>query len=344
MLRKFVWAFLVISGVVLSGAAWAITATVTGQGTGQAEKGGSLTLVVHSQSGKSHTYSGKINPTTHRATVPVVVKKGDTVYASLDGGLTGKPVTEKEINEGIPINFSYGVGPIPPPSTYTGTPPTGYTPGYSSVPYTWTGFYIGGQGSFSSFDQRITERPAGTDMVSNRLVDTRGMGNVGINAGYDFGGLGVPGLTIGPTGSFNYVGQSNNHEFSGGFFLGTRTNWTADLGGRVGYWGPDRLMSIYAVGGLELVNYDLQSNFTGPVLAVNRTATGAFIGAGVEFTRPEWRMGNGQWTAFGQATYSWICGDTVHMPVFSPAFDYSTRSDQIRVSLGGNYRFGGQWP
>lgn len=338
MLRKFAGAFLVVFGLALSSTAWAITATVTGQGTGTAVKGGTLTLVKQTPKGTVTRHSGRINPTTHTATVPVNVKKDDKLYASLDGGLTGKPVTEEQLTGGVPIDFSTGVGPIPQPTpTYSQTP---YMPPVPVRVYDWNGFYIGGGGSFSNFDQRITEHPTGTDIISNRLLDTKGMGGFSINAGYDFGGLGVPGVTIGPTGSFNYFGQSNNHLFSGEFFLGTKTIWTADLGGKIAFWGPDRRTSIYGLAGLELANFDLQSNFTGPIISVNRTATGWFAGAGVEYA-PGWRMGDGQWTTFGQLTFSEICGDLVRMPPFSSSFDYSTHFTQVRATVGFNFRPGG---
>jgi hypothetical protein len=347
MLRKFIWAMFIACGVVFSGAAWAITTNTTMTSGGQPIKGQTVTIVTQHPGGRTQTFTGKTHPTTGKLTVTgVPAKKGTLYWVSLDGGLTGKQVTREQLDGGVPIDYSTGVGPIPQPSTYTGNPPTGYTPGFTPgyTPYVWSGYYIGGQGFGGTFDQRITERITGTDIISNRLNNDKGMGGVGIITGWDFGGFGIPGVTIGPTGSFNYVGQSNNQVFSGGFFLGTRTNWTADLGGKVEYWGPDRLMAIYAVGGLELTNYDLQSNFTGPTLAVNRTATGWFAGAGVEFTRPGWRMGNGQWTGFGQLTFSSFCGDTVRMPAFSQGFDYTTQINQVRASAGLIYRIGAPPP
>jgi opacity protein-like surface antigen len=335
MLRKFIWAMFVVSGVVFSGAAWAVTTNTTMTSGGQPIKGQQITIVAQHPSGRTQTFTGTTHHTTGKLTVKIPAKKGTTYWVSLDGGKTGRRTTLEELESGVPIDVGGFMEPIP--STYTGTP-GGYTPGYAPTPYTWSGFYIGGQGSFSSVDQRITEHPTGTDIISNRLLDTKGMGGVGLNAGYDFGGLGIPGVTIGPTGSFNYFGQSNNHVFSNGFFLGTRTNWTADLGGRIAYWGPDRRTSIYGVAGLELADIALQSNFTGPVLSVNRTATGWFAGAGVEYTRPDWRMGDGQWTTFGQLTFSELCGDLVRMPPFSTGFDYSTHFNQVRATVGFNYR------
>jgi hypothetical protein len=349
MLRRFAGAFLVVFGLALSGTAWAITGTITGQVNGQAVKSGTVTLVQVSQGGNVKRYNVPINPATNKGTANVKLREGDRLYYSLDGGLNGKPVTQEEFKNGVPIDFSTGVGPIPqpsPPNYNTGLPgglPPG-TPYNPSNPATWTGFYIGINGSGGTFDQRIDEKLTGTDKVSDTLNNTKGMAGVGLNAGYDFGGLGIPGVTVGPTGSINYFGQSNNQVFSSGMFVGTRTNWIADLGAKAAYWSEDRSKSIYGVVGLELVNYDLQGNLSGPTFAVNRTAAGFFAGAGVEYTRPEWRMGNGQWTTFGQLTFAWFCGDTVHMAPFSPSFDYTTRIDQVRASAGFLYRFGAPPP
>jgi hypothetical protein len=346
MLCKFVGAFLVVSSLILSTNAWAITATVTGQPTGQAEKGGTFTVVKQTPSGQVTRSSASINPTTHRATVTVKVKTGDRLYGSLDGGLTGKPITDEQASGTVPIDFSYGVGPIPQPLTYTGVPggvPIG-TPYDRFNPSTWTGFYIGGQGSGFTDDQLIYEYITGTKTISSTLQNSKGMGSVGVIAGNDFGLPGMIGATIGPVGSFNYVGQSNNNVFSNGAFIGNKTIWIADIGLKGEYWREDHLLGAYAKAGAEILNYDLQSNFTGPILMVNRTTVGAFFTAGVEATRPDWRWGNGQWTAFGELTFVYMPFDTVSMPVFSRGFDYASQNNQVRATGGFLYRLNnGVW-
>jgi hypothetical protein len=339
MLRKFMGACLVVFGLILSGNAWAITATVTGQSTGQAEKGGTFTVVKQTSTGKVTHYTGHINPTTHKVTVHVPVKKGDTLYGSLDGGLTGKPLTDDNINGTVPVDFSTGVGPIPQPgtSTYTSAPP--YTP-YLIVsnPLPWNGFYIGIQGSGGSTDQRIIERLTGTDTISNTLSNNKGIGSVGINGGYDFGGFGMPGATIGPNVAFNWIGNSNNQVFSNGSFIGVHYNWNVDIALKGEYWNEQHTMAIYGLAGARILDYDLQSNFTGPVLSVNRTTAGFLFGVGGEATRPEWRWGNGQWTAYAQLTIAYIDSDTVRMPPFSTSFDYTQRFTQVEATGGFRYR------
>jgi outer membrane immunogenic protein len=217
--------------------------------------------------------------------------------------------------------------------TTTASPRTPYVP---ARVYNWSGFYIGGQGSGTAWDQGITERIAGTHTVTNRLNNYNTVGGIGMVGGFDWA-PGMSGLTIGPVASFNYVGQSNDRTFAGGFFIGTHINWNATLGGRLGWQVNDRIL-MYAVGGVEFSNYDFRSNFTGPVLAINRTATGWFGGGGVEYTQPDWRSANGQWTVFGQVTLSEFCGDLFRMPVFSPGFDYRIASDQVRATAGFTFR------
>jgi outer membrane immunogenic protein len=212
-----------------------------------------------------------------------------------------------------------------------------WTSSAQAGPYNWTGFYIGGQGMGAAWDQGITERIAGTPTVTNRLKSYDTAGGIGVVGGFDWA-LGLSGLTIGPVASFNYIGQSNNHDFAGGFFIGTHINWNATVGGRLGWQINDRILT-YAVGGAEFSNQDLRSNFTGSVLSVNRTATGWFVGGGVEYTQPDWRSMNGQWAAFSQITYTEFCGDEpFRMPAFSPGFDYKVRSEQTRVTVGFTFR------
>jgi opacity protein-like surface antigen len=95
---------------------------------------------------------------------------------------------------------------------------------------------------------------------------------------------------------------------------------------------------MYGTGGVEFSNYDFRSNFTGPVLSINQTATGWFAGGGVEYTQPDWRSRIGRWSAFGQVTYSDFCGDLFRMPAFSPGFNYRVSSAQVQATVGLTFR------
>jgi outer membrane immunogenic protein len=231
----------------------------------------------------------------------------------------------------VPLS-SLGWGPVD--LSQPGTVPTTASP--RAPVYTWTGFYIGVQGSGTAWDQSITERIAGTHTVTNRLNDYNTAGGIGVVGGFDWA-PGLSGVTFGPVASFSYIGQSNDHTFAGGFFIGTHINWSATLGGRLGWQVNDRIL-MYAVGGAEFLNYDFRSNFTGPVLSIGRTATGWFAGGGVEYSQPDWRTANGQWTVFGQMTVSEFCGELFRMPAFSPGFDYRVASEQVRVTAGFTFR------
>jgi opacity protein-like surface antigen len=241
------------------------------------------------------------------------------------------------VSDYVPLSGLGQVVDLGSPGTTTST--LADTPTLRSVAtFDWNnGFYFGLQLSGSpAWDQRITERIAGMRFVTNRLYDTQQAGGVGVVGGFDWN-PGFYGMTFGPVASFNYIGQANDHTFTGGGFIGTYLNWNATIGGRLGWRANDRIL-LYATGGAEFMNYDFRSNFTGPVLSINHTATGWFAGGGVEYTQPDWRTMNGQWSAFGQITYSEFCGELFRMPAFSPGFDYKVASDQVRVTAGFTFR------
>jgi opacity protein-like surface antigen len=174
--------------------------------------------------------------------------------------------------------------------------------------------------------------------VTNRLTDNGNLGGIGVTLGYDFPLSGMSGITFGPVVSFNgYFDQTINRNFPGGAFIGTQRNWSADIGGKLGYWATP-MVQLYVLGGLHIEDFALRSNFTGPVLSENHTATGWFVGGGLEYTKKDWTLGNGRVSVYGQVTYSEFCGDTFYRPAFSPAFDYRVASSQFGGMLGVNWR------
>lgn len=225
---------------------------------------------------------------------------------------------------GMPIDVAMPASPYVP---VAGTPYP-YVPG---TPFNWSGVYIGGQGSGIFNQQNTVERWAMTNVVSNRLNDFQNMGSIGILGGYDFWYPGG-GVTLGPFASWNWVGQSNNHDFASGF-IGTRTNWFADVGGKLAV-PVSPYASIYARGGVEFKNYDFNIDFGGPKTSLNRTATGWMAGFGAEVTQQDWRFWDGQVMAFGEIEYARFDRETFRMPVSSPLFNYGICSDEFRFMAG----------
>ncbi|QPF91071.1 outer membrane protein [Bradyrhizobium commune] len=340
--------------LALSSAAHAVVndTDVTAKKPDTEQSSTTITLTGKTSTGEPTHHSYKLHLDKHHATarkhIPADNKtdvRKTTAYFDVLVETIGKPPYTTQVPSEVVQNG--GTITLPDGTTLQFQPTGGSMVGgmtpITPVPYTWSGFYIGMNGSGAFSNPMIRERITGTMTTTSRLNDSDVLGGIGVQGGYDFGGFGLPGATFGPFASFNYLGQSVDHGFPGGSFIGTHYNWTADLGVKAGYWVTPRAQ-LYALGGVEFLNYDLESNFTGPVLRESHTATGALVGIGAELTRPDWHMGNGQWTAYGQATYSWFCGDTFRAPLFSPGFDYNVRSNQMRIAVGFNYRPGAAPP
>lgn len=346
MTRKSLGGIVTALAILWSGAALAVyqetETTVTDQGKPIPEQ--TITVTIKQPTGTTQTSTVVRMRVVQKK--PVRTDRSGRLKVTYDDKLVDRATAIVEFSWYVPGRGTLtrevplsSLGSMPVDLRQPGVVTTAASPGTPHMPsrgYNWTGFYLGVQGSGTAWDQGITERIAGTHTVTNRLQDFNTAGGIGVVGGFDWA-PGMSGWTIGPVASFNYIGQSNDRTFAGGFFIGTHINWNATLGGRLGWQVNDRIL-LYALGGVEFSNYDFRSNFTGPVLAINRTATGWFAGGGVEYTQQDWRTANGQWTAFGQMTISEFCGDPFRMPVFSPGFDYRIASDQIRATAGFTFR------
>jgi opacity protein-like surface antigen len=201
----------------------------------------------------------------------------------------------------------------------------------------WTGFYGGVQigGSFSNV--RANEYLAGTDIISNSLLDAGQNVYGGIHFGYDWQVR--PNWVIGVFSNINGMNDRVRHDFAGGFYIGATMDWRGSAQARVGYVAfPNTL--FYVHGGLAFGGDNLEIDFGGPETNEHRLTTGWTIGGGVEVKLPQNVIPIGKATSVF-LDFSHIRFDTekLVMPVASPRFDYDWRRETNTIEGGLRFRF-----
>ena len=194
--------------------------------------------------------------------------------------------------------------------------------------YTWSGFYIGGQVgagvSRSSWSDPLTRG-------SNTFTSGAGFlggGQVGANYQWNV-------LVLGVEGDFNWTGMKGTGSDFLGDSIGTETQWTSTLAGRVGA-AFDRLL-IYGKGGAAFARD--RSTFTD--LAGN--------GARSAFTRTGWTAGVGleygitaNWSAKIEYDYLSFGSQPLNFMTATPTTYASSASlNAQEIKAGINFRFGG---
>ena len=128
-------------------------------------------------------------------------------------------------------------------------------------------------------DQRIDERLAATDALTNKLNSSGGAFGGGLVAGYNFVMTGN--IAAGPYVSWDIYNQKINHDFPGGsFIIGSTTHWIAEVGLKAAY-AVSGSTAVYGLAGASFLNEDLRINFGGPVTNESRTHVGITVGGGV---------------------------------------------------------------
>jgi outer membrane immunogenic protein len=161
--------------------------------------------------------------------------------------------------------------------------------------FTWTGCYVGGHVGYGWSKPKFRDHNG----VSSDLIDSSELGrsvggksNGGIFGGqigcdYQFNGNFVVGI-VGSASGASMTGSFIN-PFSETFSpISAKTNWLADISGRIGYAFGDTL--LYVKGGAAWANTDYHvvsfgdSSFGG-------TTTGALVGVGFEhYILPNWTV------------------------------------------------------
>jgi outer membrane immunogenic protein len=211
-------------------------------------------------------------------------------------------------------------------------------------PFSWTGFYIGGNLGAAWTNTNITEANFGlTFNNGNNAVFVAG-GQVGFN--YQVGSV-----VFGVEGDFDWAANNNNTTVAvigplgHSFTASANDRWMATLAGRLGY-AFDRWM-IYAKGGGGWVGAngftvtDITTGFTATP-GNSSTVTGWLVGGGFE-----WAFAN-NWSFRAEYDYFGLSGRSFTIPggvipaLGAAADTFNTGTSNIQMAtVGINFRFGG---
>ncbi len=217
---------------------------------------------------------------------------------------------------------------------YTKAPPV-YAPP-PPPPFSWTGFYIGGNVGVGWENLNITDELTGATFSSETRSAFIGGGQAGFN--YQVG----PYFVLGVEGFFDAI-ASNNNTGPGivipGIGLVTASvqpDWIATLAGRIGFTGPgfDHVL-FYAKGGGAWAQTSETLNFPGAAFTGSRTATGWMVGGGIEWAFAQ------NWTL--RADYQFIRLDNTTWDSGSVLPDTFTshNADVQTLTVGISYLFNG---
>jgi outer membrane immunogenic protein len=194
--------------------------------------------------------------------------------------------------------------------------------------YTWTGFYIGGHvgAGFgrSSWSDPLT---GGNDALATG-AGFLGGGQIGAN--YQWKGV----LVLGVEGDFNGTGVKGSGNDFRGEAIGTDTQWTSTVAGRVGA-AFDRLL-IYGKGGAAFARD--RSTFTdlgGNSASRAFTQTGWTAGIGLEYGITK------NWSAKIEYDYLSFGSQPLNFTTATPTTFASNASLSVQeIKAGVNFRFG----
>jgi outer membrane immunogenic protein len=215
-----------------------------------------------------------------------------------------------------------------------------YTKAPMVAPFSWTGFYIGGNLGGAWTNTNITDSLFGLNFSNgNNAVFVAG-GQVGFN--YEFSNN----VVVGVEGDFDWAANNNGNTVAvigplgQSFTASANDRWMATAAGRLGY-AFDRWM-IYAKGGGGWVganSFNVTDITTGATFSPgsNSTVTGWLVGGGFE-----WAFA-GNWSLRAEYDYFGLSGRSFTVTTGILAGDtFSTGSSNIQMAtVGINYRFGG---
>jgi outer membrane immunogenic protein len=220
--------------------------------------------------------------------------------------------------------------PAPPPPA----------PVYMPPPFTWTGFYIGGNLGGAWANTAITDSLFGLSFSNGNNGVFVGGGQVGFN--YQVGNV-----VFGVEGDCDWA-ANNNKTVTGvvgplghSFTASANDRWMATIAGRFGY-AFDRWL-IYAKGGGGWVG---ANGFT-----VTDVTTGASVTAGRSNTISGWLVGGGfewafanNWTIRAEYDFFGLSGRSFTVPATFPVLagdTFTTGNNNIQMAtVGINYKFG----
>ena len=223
------------------------------------------------------------------------------------------------------------------------------------IPYSWTGFYIGGNigakwGDFTGAETVAGfVAPAGVlffgNNNNNNNVEFMGGGQIGYNWQFTQWVFGLEG-DIDATNlrrTFICCGPFVPAPFLLGDAFTLHNDWQASIRGRVGY-ALDRFL-VYATGGVAFANLKATANFLpvgilpGLIVSDSRTLTGFTIGAGFEYgIWDNWSVGvEYRFSDFGNDNFG--LGALALTPVVTAAVTSNNSLQTNEVTARLNYRF-----
>ena len=251
------------------------------------------------------------------------------------------------------------------------TAPGGFAPAVPP-PFTWTGFYIGGNAG-AVFNGGNTSNIFGNGPVlanaiadgtrpsfeSDRNTGFSGGGQIGYNVQFGTVGFGgAPGgFVVGVEADAVYTGVDNTQIFESdrASILTTRTDFIGTVRGRLGY-GTGNFLP-YITGGFAYGEVSNNTNFYGPASALlyrgaeSSLRTGYTYGGGLEIAIPVTSFVNvfhasavtikGEILRYQLGTNDLLIASTTNV---KPGYTQSIRTDGNLVRLGINYKFGAPVP
>jgi opacity protein-like surface antigen len=200
-----------------------------------------------------------------------------------------------------------------------------------------SGLYLGGELAKNWGRVKSTETLAATDVITNQFTDRGDPIGGGVIVGYNFRPWNNSAL-IGLFGSFDYLNQTINHNFTGGQFLGTTTHWFINAGIKAGADIAPSVL-IYGLAAAAVLNHDLNVNFAIPAKR-SVTTSGLAAGLGGEFAPASWRSAGHAVSVFAQYQHTWWSTANFNTPVSSTAFNYAFRRADDTIKLGVNFYSG----
>jgi outer membrane autotransporter protein len=196
-----------------------------------------------------------------------------------------------------------------------------------------SGGYLGGELVKNSGRVKSTETSAATGAITNQFSDTGDPVGGGLVAGYNF----TPwnnNWVVGPFASFDWLRLTINHTFPTGFYLGTTTNWIANLGGKAGYMVAPN-WQVYGLAGAAWLNESLNINFPAGFSTKSATTPGFTLGLGTEYHPSTWQVAGHPISLFAQYQHTWYANANFNTPTpASPGFNYAFKRDDDMLKFG----------
>jgi outer membrane immunogenic protein len=234
--------------------------------------------------------------------------------------------TGQERRVTIPLSTLLGGGPIDLGDglTLQNNGPSTATP-QMPMPYTWTGWYVGGMGvvNFGSFDWTEYDSLSGRQTNTNSKSGTGGGGGIAI--GYNSDGW------LGGAVTALFLNQSLDFNFPNNTSIGEKIKVILTATAQAS-WYPVPQFRLYALAGPALVEKEFFINFS-TSSSENEWLWGGTLGAGVEYriTRTL--------SIFGQYQHIWVQDGHFDRPASSAFSNYTFQNDIDLVVAGVNVRF-----